>query len=545
MRRALLALCVAALAAAAAPAAAAQPAPPTYLPPVDAPVLDGFRPPTSPFGAGNRGLEYGTRGGTPVRAVAAGRVTFAGPVAGSLHVTVLHEDGVRTTYSFLAAVEVVIGQAVGQGQVVGVTAGALHLGARRGDAYFDPSSLFRPGPPQVHLVPFEDPPGEGAGGERSAIRQLIGGAGRLLGSLPGPAGAVGGWLRDGGGQLLGTIEHYARRFTMPMGFVDSWFTIATAWQRARSTARRECTAVGVAPPPPTGRRVAVLVAGLGSQSESSTVDQVRTAELGYAPADVLRFSYAGGRVPDPTDGFATVPTSTYGAAETQIDLRASASRLADVVEEVVATSDGAPVDLIAHSQGGVVARLALIELERRHGPAWLAQVGLFATLGTPHGGADLATAVHAWSSTSSGGDALDAFAAATGQELDDDSPSIAQLGETSDVVAELAENPVPASITAVSIAARGDLVVPVPRSRAPGMDEVVVPLVGRNAHSDLPGSSEATRALALARAGMPPPCQDFREALADQAAGEGISLVEDLVGAAGLFVAARADVRAG
>ena len=52
--------------------------PPTYRLPVDAPVVDGFRPPTTPYGPGNRGLEYATVAGTEVRAAAGGRVTFAG-----------------------------------------------------------------------------------------------------------------------------------------------------------------------------------------------------------------------------------------------------------------------------------------------------------------------------------------------------------------------------------------------------------------------------------------------------------------------------------
>jgi hypothetical protein len=283
--------------------------------------------------------------------------------------------------------------------------------------------------------------------------------------------------------------------------------------------------------------------GLGSNSRGSTVDQVHTRELGYAAEDVVRFSYAGGRVPDPTDRFQSIEATEYDAPETQSDLRETGVRLADLVEQVVAESPGVPIDLIAHSQGGVVARLALIELERRHGEAWLDHVGLFATLGSPHEGADLATAVQAWSSTSTGDHVLDVFGAVTHQELDDDATSIAQLGETSDLVAELGDNPVPESIDAVSIAARGDLVVPVPRSRAPGMDEVVVPIMGTNAHSDLPGSEEATRELALARAGLPPGCQSFREALLDQGVGQGVSFLEDLVGATGLVLAARADVR--
>src|SRR5687767_7874695 len=107
MRRFLLVLCCAALASTITPATA-QP-PPAYQPPVDAEVVDGFRPPATRFGAGNRGLEYGTTPGTEVRAAADGRVTFAGSVAGTRHVTVLHDDGVRTSYSFLDRIEVVVG----------------------------------------------------------------------------------------------------------------------------------------------------------------------------------------------------------------------------------------------------------------------------------------------------------------------------------------------------------------------------------------------------------------------------------------------------
>ena len=46
-------------------------------------------------------------------------------------------------------------------------------------------------------------------------------------------------------------------------------------------------------------RVAITVAGLGSSSTEAAVDDLRSAELGYEPGRVLRFSYAGGRTPPP------------------------------------------------------------------------------------------------------------------------------------------------------------------------------------------------------------------------------------------------------
>jgi hypothetical protein len=142
-----------------------------------------------------------------------------------------------------------------------------------------------------------------------------------------------------------------------------------------------------------------------------------------------------------------------------------------------------------------------------------------------------------------GDTALDAPGAIAGAGIDTTPTSVRQLAERSDVAAELRNHPVSDVIDAVSIAARGDLAVPVPRSAAPGMEEVVVPLHGLTAHSALPGEDAVTEELRLALAGLPPRCEGFGEALVDQAVGEGISLAEDAVGALGFALASRADVR--
>lgn len=94
-------LCVAALTAVfpLRPASAEpgdEPAAVAYVPPADAPVADPFRPPPTPFAAGNRGIDLATTRGDAVRASAAGEVVFAGPVGGRSHVVVLHADGIRT-----------------------------------------------------------------------------------------------------------------------------------------------------------------------------------------------------------------------------------------------------------------------------------------------------------------------------------------------------------------------------------------------------------------------------------------------------------------
>ena len=116
--------------------------PHTYRPPLDAAVTDPFRPPAQPWLPGNRGLEYASLPGSGVRAIGSGVVVFAGPVAGALFVTILHPDGLRSSYSYLAAVRVAVGTRLLGGEVIGVAGSAFHLGVRQGDLYIDPASLF-------------------------------------------------------------------------------------------------------------------------------------------------------------------------------------------------------------------------------------------------------------------------------------------------------------------------------------------------------------------------------------------------------------------
>ena len=124
-----------------------------HRPPVDAPVVDEFRLPDGHYGAGNRGLEYATTPGEPVRAIGAGEVTFAGAVAGRIAVSIRHADGRLSSLTGLASAVVRRGELVARGTVVG-TAGALtHLGVREGTRYVDPAPLLCSGRRRAVLVP--------------------------------------------------------------------------------------------------------------------------------------------------------------------------------------------------------------------------------------------------------------------------------------------------------------------------------------------------------------------------------------------------------
>ena len=99
------------------------------------------------------------------------------------------------------------------------------------------------------------------------------------------------------------------------------------------------------------------------------------------------------------------------------------------------------------------------------------------------------------------------------------------------------ERPLPAGPRVVSIGARGDLVVPAPRTRLAGAERTVVPLTGLSAHDALPGSPEAARELALALRGAPLTCRSLAGRTVDVVVGDGIAALESrpaqIVGGAG------------
>lgn len=115
-------------------------------------VLEGFDPPSQPWGAGHRGVDLALAAGSPVLAAGAGTVAFAGLVAGRPVVSIDHDGGIRTTYEPVEPT-VSVGERVAAGQVIGVLlAGhrgdgvdALHWGARTGRrTYINPLRLLRP-----------------------------------------------------------------------------------------------------------------------------------------------------------------------------------------------------------------------------------------------------------------------------------------------------------------------------------------------------------------------------------------------------------------
>jgi murein DD-endopeptidase MepM/ murein hydrolase activator NlpD len=180
MRRTALLLLLLIAPTATAARADPPPAPPAAPPPLPAvpvigrtwPVgtrpalLRGWEPPPTAYARGHRGVDLAAAPGTPVRAVAAGRVSYAGRVAGRGVISVdLAGTDLRTTYEPVRAsvpkdAEVTAGEVIGTVEPTGshCTTTCVHWGLLRGGTYLNPLTLLPPwllrrGPSRLLPVP--------------------------------------------------------------------------------------------------------------------------------------------------------------------------------------------------------------------------------------------------------------------------------------------------------------------------------------------------------------------------------------------------------
>jgi len=143
-------------------------------------VGERFDPPATEYGRGHRGVDLTATAGDTVRAVAAGRVVFAGQVGGIAVVTIEHGRE-RSTYQPVKA-RVKVGDGVRPGQVIGTLLGSpshcsgacLHLGRLVGDHYLDPLELLGGG--RFRLIdPKGKPPAPPGGVGGHGLRRPVGG----------------------------------------------------------------------------------------------------------------------------------------------------------------------------------------------------------------------------------------------------------------------------------------------------------------------------------------------------------------------------------
>lgn len=405
-------------------------------PPVDGAVAAQFQAPVRKWGSGHRGVDFTAAPGTAVRAAAAGRVTFAGSVAGTLAVTVDHGE-LQTTYSSLSDVEVSEGEFVGRGYWIGASgeahaggAAGLHFGVKAGETYLDPAGFLGPvdASAAIHLAPVVD-----------------------------------------------TFVEDVPMHPFP----------ASAGDHSRDCVEHDSVEAATAPP---NDNVVVAINGLGSSSSGPTdTDLYRHAVdlLRYPAERVYLFSYAGTdgpRLHRPYD-----PSATFG------DLGLAATKLHALLREVAARHPGADVDLLAHSQGGLVARFFLQRLATAWTPG-LPRVEHLVTLATPHTGAPAADIAARMDDTIAGNAINDVLSdLARGTELfpDPRAEAVAQLSPDSELHALLAREDVAYGTRVLSLAVPDDVAVPAHRTRLDHEKSLTLPPAGGFAHSRIVESERA------------------------------------------------------
>lgn len=132
------------------------------LPTDEAVVLSVFHGPAVTWGPGHRGVDLAAATGSTVRSPADGVIAFTGRVVDRDVVSVVHDDGRRSSIEPVLS-EVAVGTAVRAGDPLGTVQAGTHCGAtscvhwgvREGQRYVDPLGLLAGGGPTV-LLPTRD-----------------------------------------------------------------------------------------------------------------------------------------------------------------------------------------------------------------------------------------------------------------------------------------------------------------------------------------------------------------------------------------------------
>lgn len=149
------------------------PAPPSFSanawiePVVGAQLVNSFRQPETPYGAGHRGVDYGVKQGQPVFAVAEGVVHFVGKVVDRAVISIRHPGSYLSAYEPVCS-ELKVGATVLVGELIGEICESdpiysphcqktcLHLSARLGQEYLSPQALMGQLRPSV-VLPWIEP----------------------------------------------------------------------------------------------------------------------------------------------------------------------------------------------------------------------------------------------------------------------------------------------------------------------------------------------------------------------------------------------------
>lgn len=233
---------------------------------------------------------------------------------------------------------------------------------------------------------------------------------------------------------------------------------------------------------PPNDNIVVAVAGIGTKTEggvSADMYLYGPEYLGYEQDDIYRYSYKGTAGP----GF----HEPYSRTDSWGDIREAAEELGEQLRDIALAHPGRRVDIVAHSQGGVVARTFLALQAQSFDPT-LPPIDHLVTFSSPHRGAPGAGAVGPISSTLVGDIALDAasWAADRGSPIPDPkSPAVAQLAPNSELMDELGGESLLFGTRALALGIPFDAVVPADRAEIAEEEYRVVPPHGLENHSGI------------------------------------------------------------
>lgn len=497
-----------------------------WIRPVAGEIVRPFDPPKSRFGAGHLGVDLAAPASTSVHAAGPGVVAYAGSVAGTLHVVVAHAGNLRTSYSFLATIAVRRGERVASDDVVGTTGGlgnghdgsVLHFGLRSGDTYIDPMLLLRPVDlaTVVHLAPTTIPPrpASGSNERRGLVAGFVHGAGVVLhaaGTALSTSGRVAGAALADGRDALAAAGRGVRRVA------ESRFPLQAAVARGVASWLSERGHCDSHAPPADGtggsdHRV-MIVAGLDSSiTDGGRSSPLPADALGYETGEVSYYSYA-------RDG------GDYKPADTEGSIRTAARRLGAQLRALERREPGREVDLLGHSQGGVIVAEFLTHVYDAGDPSY-PPLGTAVALASPFGGTPIATAATGAARTSVGRGVIDAGGAVAdrlGVSLPDPrSASARDLSEDSAFTHRLETAKLPDQVQLTAIGAATDFLVPAQvAQRADARNTVVIPH-GLNAHSAIVTDPSALMATRAAIEQRPLPCRSLASTIAAEVVSTGI-----------------------
>lgn len=141
----------------------------SWLPPVvGSKLINSYRSPESPYGAGHRGVDYEVALGQGVFAPANATVSFVGKVIDRPLLSLSHGQNILSSYEPVCS-SLVVGQAVSAGELIGEVCGAeqqyvshcqdrpcLHFSTRRDSEYLSPLWFTRELAPSK-LLPWIEP----------------------------------------------------------------------------------------------------------------------------------------------------------------------------------------------------------------------------------------------------------------------------------------------------------------------------------------------------------------------------------------------------